>query len=159
MQTSASVEPANRSPVRWRLIAILVVTLAGLVAGYLAVGSPGMDDRVVDRTGSAQQEPAARLGVEEFAARMANRDSVVINVHTPYEGELEGTDLFIPFDRIADDPRLPADRATEILLYCRSGSMSDQARRTLQSKGYRNVVDLDGGMRAWESAGRAIVNR
>lgn len=158
MQTDASVEPANRSSVRWRLIAILAVTLAGLVAGYLAVGSPGMDDRV-DRTGTAQQEPAARLGVEEFAARMAERDSVVINVHTPYEGELEGTDLSIPFDRITDDPRLPADRATEILLYCRSGSMSDQARRTLQSKGYRNVVDLDGGMRAWESAGRAIVNR
>ena len=158
MQTSASEEPANRSPVRWPLIAVLVLTLAALVAGYLAVGSPGLDDRV-DRTGTAQQEPAARLGVEEFAARMVNRDSVVINVHTPYEGELEGTDLFIPFDRIADDPRLPADRATKILLYCRSGSMSDQARRTLRSKGYRNVVDLDGGMRAWESAGRAIVNR
>ncbi|MFI7523366.1 rhodanese-like domain-containing protein [Micromonospora globbae] len=158
MQTSASEEPANRSPARLWPIAILVVALAGLVAGYLAVGSPGMDDRV-ERTAIAQQEPVARLGVEEFAARMANRDSVVINVHTPYEGELEGTDLFIAFDRIADDPRLPADRTTKIFLYCRSGSMSDQARRTLQSKGYQNVADLDGGMRAWESAGRATVNR
>lgn len=158
MEPSASVRPAKRSSARWRLIAILVAVLAGLVAGYLAVGRPGMDDGT-DRTGPGGQEPVASVGVEEFAARMADRDVVVINVHTPYEGELEGTDLFIPFDRIAGDPRLPADRDTEILLYCRSGSMSDQARRTLQSTGYLNVVDLDGGMHAWEAAGRPIVTR
>ena len=81
----------------------------------------------------------------------------MINVHTPYEGEIEGTDLFVPYDRIGEDPRVPADRSTAIALYCRTGRMSQEAAETLVAKGYTNVADLDGGMEAWQAAGRRVV--
>ena len=62
-------------------------------------------------------------------------------------------------DQIAGDDRLPSDQATEILLYCRSGSMSAIAARGLNDAGYTNIVDLDGGMVAWEAAGLPILQR
>ena len=80
-----------------------------------------------------------------------------MNVHTPYEGELPGTDLFIAFDRIRDErERLPGETATPIAVYCRSGRMSSDAARTLAGLGYTNVVELQGGMDAWEASGRSV---
>lgn len=88
---------------------------------------------------------------------MKNDKAMVINVHVPYEGELAGTDAFIPYDRIRDDPRLPEDKATELLLYCQSGRMSEEAAVDLHEEGYTNIAHLEGGMKAWEASGREVV--
>lgn len=47
----------------------------------------------------------------------------------------------------------PGDR---IILHCASGGRSALAVRTLQSLGYGNVAHLDGGFKAWQSAGKPI---
>jgi rhodanese-related sulfurtransferase len=101
-------------------------------------------------------EPYARLDPAAFEQRMQNEQAVVINVHVPYEGELAGTDYFIPYDQIRDDPRLPEDKGTELLLYCRSGRMSGDAGVDLAEEGYTNIAHLEGGMKAWEASGREI---
>lgn len=38
----------------------------------------------------------------------------------------------------------------EIVFYCRSGNRSGQACLILETMGYKNVVNLAGGMLAWE---------
>lgn len=81
----------------------------------------------------------------------------MINVHVPYEGEIEGTDLFLQYDRI-DSVSLPSERDTPLVVYCRSGSMSAEAVVTLAGLGYTNIVELDGGMNAWSESGRQIVS-
>ena len=48
-------------------------------------------------------------------------------------------------------------RETKIVLYCRSGSMSAIAARTLVAAGYTNVWNLDGGMNAWRALGYPVV--
>jgi rhodanese-related sulfurtransferase len=99
------------------------------------------------------------LDADAFAARIARPDALVINVHVPYEGEIDGTDAVIPFDRIVGNEHLPADKGAEIVLYCRSGRMSQIAADALAQEGYTNLYDLEGGMLAWEAAGRWLVHR
>lgn len=43
-----------------------------------------------------------------------------------------------------------------IVLYCGGGFRSALAADSLQQMGYRNVVSMDGGMRAWREAGYPI---
>ncbi len=127
----------------------LIVTAAvmGLFAGL--VGAGGAE-------GTAP-EAFARLDPAAFEERMKNEQAMVINVHTPYEGELAGTDAFIPYDKIKDDPRLPEDKGTELLLYCRTGRMSEEAAVDLHQEGYTRIAHLEGGMKAWEASGRQVI--
>ena len=84
---------------------------------------------------------------------LVHKNFVFINVHVPYEGKIAGTDLTLPYDTIGQSTKLPADRKTSIVLYCRSGHMSAIARQTLNSMGYLNVRELQGGFNAWKAAG------
>ena len=78
----------------------------------------------------------------------------LINVHIPYEGGIQGTDAFVPFNTITKRlGELPADRDAEVVLYCKSGRMSEIAARQLVKLGYTNVKQLRGGMIAWQRAG------
>lgn len=45
------------------------------------------------------------------------------------------------------------DRSSAIILYCGGGFRSALAAEALQKMGYKNVASMDGGWRAWTSAG------
>lgn len=45
------------------------------------------------------------------------------------------------------------DKRAVIILYCGGGYRSVLAADALQQMGYRNVVSMDGGIRAWKEAG------
>ena len=97
------------------------------------------------------------LTVEQLADRLRETFTLV-NVHVPYDGELPSTDAFIPFDAISEElDRLPADRGAAIVLYCRSGRMSEIAATELAKLRYWNVSHLAGGMLAWEKAGHPLL--
>lgn len=96
------------------------------------------------------------LSVAEFDAAVA-RDPFIVDVHTPEQEHLAGTDTFIPYDQIGSRlAELPADKDAEIILYCRSGSMSSQAAQVLVDSGYTNVSHLAGGIQAWREQHQGI---
>ncbi len=45
------------------------------------------------------------------------------------------------------------DKSATIVLYCGGGFRSALAADNLQKMGYRNVISMDGGWRAWTGAG------
>ncbi len=55
-----------------------------------------------------------------------------------------------------DVEKLLPDRDAEIVLYCGGGFRSALAADNLQKMGYRHVVSMDGGFRAWSAAGYPI---
>lgn len=57
------------------------------------------------------------------------------------------------------DPTLPYHKKEfafdkRIILHCAGGGRSALAASTLQQMGYTNVAHLDGGMKAWQEAGK-----
>lgn len=138
----------------------IALVLAALASACSAPTSPStsVDDTVrvpVDGGGSYTDVTPARLNT-----MLAARDFVLVNVHVPYEDEIDGTDLFIAYDQVAAHlDQLPSDRGAKIVLYCRSGSMSAIAARELVAAGYTDVWNLDGGMNAWQAQGYPLVTR
>lgn len=95
---------------------------------------------------------------DQLAQRLAHKDFAFINVHIPYEGEITQTDNFIPFDQIAAHlNELPSDKSASVILYCRSGRMSEIAATTLAGLGYTHVTHLKGGFNGWAASGRQLL--
>jgi len=55
-----------------------------------------------------------------------------------------------------DIEALIPDKEDEIVLYCGGGFRSALAAESLQKMGYRRVLSMDGGIKAWRDAGYAI---
>ena len=114
---------------------------------------------VVGETVTIEDGSYRNVSAQELNTMMKKKDFVFINVHTPFAGNITDTDLSIPYDEIGvpeNLSQLPIDKNAKIVLYCRSGRMSEIAARELVSLGYTNIWNLAGGMVAWEQAGYGI---
>ncbi len=130
---------------------LIVITVVGVGCGPVAsaTGEP-----------SLAATAGGLISPVQLEALLATTDPFLVNVHVPYEGELAGTDGFVPFDTVATNAAtFPADRSALIVVYCRSGSMSAIAGQVLADLGYKNVLDLAGGMIAWRAQGFEVVDR
>jgi rhodanese-related sulfurtransferase len=97
------------------------------------------------------------ISVVEFDTILASRDPFVVDVHTPEQAHLAGTDAFIDYTQVGNRlSEFPADKNAEILIYCRTGSMSQTASQVLVSAGYTNVKNLVGGVTAWREQHQGV---
>jgi rhodanese-related sulfurtransferase len=95
---------------------------------------------------------------QELQSMLSGDDFLLVNVYAGDMGEIEGTDLFIPYDQITGrQDELPSQHESQVVLYCRRGRSSVIAATTLLSLGYTDVWNLDGGMMAWEEAGYPLL--
>ncbi|MDH4141181.1 MAG: rhodanese-like domain-containing protein [Chloroflexota bacterium] len=165
-QESTPTTVSSRSPALLgaAVVAILGVVVAGfvLLSGGLSADagptSAGADDArgaaVVQGIGGQWSE----VTVDQLYSMLETEDFALLNVKTPYSGEIEGTDLYIPYDRLtARADELPADRTATIVVYCRTGRQSSIAAQTLLDLGYTDIVNVDGGMTAWTASGRELI--
>jgi len=107
-------------------------------------------------TGCNFQQPdyVKMISAAELNQIMQNEDIFLVDVHTPEQQHIKGTDLFIPYNEIAKyQDKLPKDKNTAIYLYCEGGPMGNAAARSLYELGYRNLTNLEGGAKAWKKAG------
>lgn len=93
------------------------------------------------------------ITVSELDARIAaGEELVLVDVRQPFEREIADLpdvgQLRIPLDELMARAG-EIDPARRTVLYCRSGARSGWATRMLLARGYRNVLNLKGGVMAW----------
>jgi rhodanese-related sulfurtransferase len=129
---------------------ILVITFFGLlVLGFFVFRGD---------TPSPEKVNYSDITVSELKSYLdEGKDIYLLDVHTPEQEHISGTDAFIPFTEIeANLKNLPKDKDTEIIVYCRSGNMSETVSETLLELGYTNVKNVIGGVKAWKDSGYSL---
>jgi len=137
----------------------IVITMLVALLLLAACSSPAASSPTVDVVGnqvSVSEGDYTDVSVNELQAMQAKKDFTFVNVHIPFEGDIAGTDLSIPYDQIAQNLDKLPDKTAKIVLYCRSGRMSAIAAETLVGLGYSDIWNLSGGMAAWEQAGLKV---
>lgn len=128
----------------WASLVVFMAAALGLVA-------------CAPRTGEAPRpdEPAPISAAELMPRLQAGSAPFLLDVREPEElqgplGALPGVKN-IPLGQISERvEEIPRDR--EVVVICRSGSRSHSAIQWLQSQGYHNLRNLEGGMLAVRNA-------
>jgi rhodanese-related sulfurtransferase len=125
------------------LIAVALVSGAMLLWPY------------VRRVGGGPSVSAAQ------ATHLINReDALVVDVRDP--GEYGGGHIIgaknVPLARIeAAGSEIAAKRKEKpVIVYCDTGNRSNKAAAALRSQGFSKVVNLSGGLGAWQQAGLPV---
>ena len=108
----------------------------------------------------AKTENCETLPVEEFSQRMMSKSVVLVDVRTPKEyaeGHLQGaTNIAWGDDFEKQWNAAGIKKRFTIAVYCRSGRRSSASASALVKMGYK-VIELKGGIQAWEKAGKPVV--
>ena len=146
---------------RTAITSFLIVLLATTATACSASGTPISEVTEPTAASNASTGSYQTLTIDEFANIVTNQSDeyTIINVHIPYEGEVAETDLGIPYNDLEALTSALPDKNAPIILYCRSGRMSEEASRALVDLGYTQIWDVPGGMNAWESNGRELLER
>jgi rhodanese-related sulfurtransferase len=94
------------------------------------------------------------IGPTELKARLAGGERPFLldvrNADEFEEATIEGA-VHIPLDELEERvDELDDQRESEIIVFCRSGNRSSQACMYLELCGFDRMVNLRGGMLAWE---------
>ena len=135
------------------LIAVGAVTLF-LVGTYaMTSNNSNTAPAQVDEGSTGEIAQVEKLTPDQLNTKLAQKDFVLIDVHTPEQVHVPKTDYLISHIDIDTIEQQLESKDTPVVLYCRSGNMSDIASHELAKRGYTNVFDLAGGMNAWLEQG------
>ncbi len=107
----------------------------------------------------ARPNPAGHRDVSVAQVSLPLAGVRVVDVREPHEytgelGHIAGTELVPMHAVLAHAPAW--DKAQELLLVCRSGGRSGNIAQVLTRLGFSKVMNLEGGMLAWNAAGRGV---
>jgi len=130
---------------------LIIISLLFLVIGVFVFNSKkkaGQSDEESQVSGVVQL-----VDSESFSKLAKNEKNFLLDVHIPEQDHIPRTDTFIPYTEIYQNiNKLPQDKSTTILVYCRSGSMSKAASEEIAKLGFTNVYNLKGGIDAYKES-------
>ncbi len=90
-----------------------------------------------------------------------NHRVIVLDVRTPEEftaSHLSGATNLNYFDPHFQDKLAKMDKTQLYLVHCASGSRSAKAREILKKLNVQHIYHLEGGIQAWQKAGKPVVH-
>lgn len=98
------------------------------------------------------------LAPQDFDAKYkATANAILLDVRTPEEiagGKITNAQNIVWDDSFAD--KLSTLEHKPIFVYCGSGIRSARAAAVLKEKGYTDIYELEGGIKAWKAAGMPV---
>lgn len=144
LKNKKSTSASSNSRLLWIIFAALVI-VAGLIFVYVT-GNPQADAM------------PATINVQDASERFSE-GAFLLDVRQQSEwneAHVNGA-VLIPLDQLSSRiSELPNDQ--DILIICRSGNRSAQARDLLRAAGLARTTSISGGIGAWISAGLPVVS-
>ena len=136
------------------MMLLLLVAVVLVAAGCARFFSKGHSKEVETHAAYAD------VNVSEFQTLIADPDMQLLDVRTQDEfdeGHIAGSILVDVGDAdFVDKAAAVLDKQRPVAVYCRSGRRSARAARLLTDQGFM-VTNLNGGVLAWEDAGKALI--
>lgn len=95
----------------------------------------------------------------EFAHKVEEEKGQLIDVRTPGEyksGYIDGAVNIHLYDKDFEQRIDKLDKEETVYVYCKAGGRSAEAVEIMHEKGFKHIVELDGGMDAWNEAGEPV---
>ena len=95
-----------------------------------------------------------------FQEKMKQTSGILIDVRTPGEykkGHLSNARLLNIFDDNFELELDKLDKKKVYYIYCASGGRSSETLELMQKKGFKQVMELDGGITRWQREGLPVV--
>ena len=131
------------------LILAIVVVIAIACATRRSKGTP-----------TSAMPTFSNVDVDGFQTFIAAPDVQLLDVRTPDEydeGHIAGAVLVDVNESDFEEKAVAVlDASCPVAVYCRSGRRSARAASLLTARGYK-VTNLEGGVMAWQDAGKALV--
>lgn len=134
-----------------KVITLLLLVLMGNMASCQSSGK-----KLPDGTTSV----SVTVSAEDFQKKMSSlKDVQLLDVRTPEEyreGHIKNS-LNINVQGSSFEAEVAKlDKKRPVMVYCRSGGRSASAQRMLIDMGFAEVINLDGGIRGWQSSGKQV---
>jgi thioredoxin len=104
----------------------------------------------------SKQEGLVDVNATDFQTEIKSADAgQILDVRTIDEynkGHIEGAILADISSNLFQEVTAKLDKNKPVFVYCLSGGRSSSAASQLQSMGFKSIVNLSGGMLAWQSA-------
>lgn len=140
----AQQQKKNNQYILWGVVALVI----------LGLGVVWMMSRNTTTAGSMPPE----ISVSEAVAKQ-EAGAFILDVREPSEwneAHIDGATLIPLGELVSRVNELPKDK--EIVVVCRSGNRSAQARDLLVNEGFTQVTSMAGGLNQWKAAGYPTVS-
>jgi phage shock protein E len=105
------------------------------------------------KTGTEQVAPTV------FEQEMKDDAGQLVDVRMPKEyadGHIEGAKNLHIYDNDFAQRLDSLDKDETVYVYCKAGARSAEAVALMERKGFKHIVELEGGLDAWDEAGKTV---
>jgi rhodanese-related sulfurtransferase len=110
---------------------------------------------------TAKKDSINVVSIQDFEKKLQKKNVIVLDVRTPKEVAESSLEGVINIDYLGENFAQEIEvlnKKQTYLIYCKSGRKSREAASIMEKAGFKRVYMLNGGITAWEQAGKPIRN-